>query len=102
MRKSRRSEERVCAALFVNLGGATGITRDVSASGMFVETDAPYRLGEPVAFTVELESPGGKLVLKGQGDVIRMEQLESKVGLAIKIRESTIEPIPTDGRLPAR
>jgi Tfp pilus assembly protein PilZ len=92
MRKTRRSEERVFAALPVILGGAKAITRDVSASGIFVETDVSYSLGEPISFSIELDNPGGKLVLKGQGDVVRIERRETKIGVALRITQSTIEP----------
>jgi Tfp pilus assembly protein PilZ len=91
--KTRRSEERVRTALPTNLGGATGTTRDISASGIFVETDVHYPLGEPVTFSVEFDNPGGKLMLKGQGDVVRIERRETKVGVALKITQSTIEPV---------
>jgi hypothetical protein len=92
MDKTRRSEERVRTALPVILGGAAGTTRDISASGIFVETDVHHTLGEPITFSIELDNPGGKLMLKGQGDVVRIERREAKVGVALKITQSTIEP----------
>jgi hypothetical protein len=85
-----RKEERVGAALPVDLGNATGITRDVSASGVFFETDASYALGSTISFTVELDTPGGKMLLKCQGEIVRIEQRLERVGVAVKITESVM------------
>ena len=91
MERTRRSERRVCTALPLLLGNAAAITRDVSASGIFAETDTEYSLGTPVMFSVPLDSRSGKLVLKGQGDVIRIEQRDTKIGVAVKITRSSLE-----------
>lgn len=88
MQKTRRGEERVCAALAVRLGNAAGTTRNVSASGIFVVTDASYGLGDKVGFSVPL---GRSLVLKGRGEVVRIEQGSGKAGIAIRITQSTLE-----------
>jgi len=88
-----RKEERVSTALPVNLGTATGITKDVSASGIFFETDVPYALDSVISFTVELDTPGGKMLLKCRGNIVRIEPLGKKVGVAVKITESTMEPV---------
>ena len=91
MRTSRRSEERVCTTLAVSLGDAAGKTRNVSASGLFVETDVSLPLGAPVSFAVALDNPGGGLLLKGRGEVVRVEQGGAKVGMAIRITQSTLQ-----------
>lgn len=75
----------------VDLGTATGITRDVSASGIFFEMDASYAVGSTMDLTVEFETPGGKMMLKCHGNIVRIEPRGSRVGVAVKIIESTIE-----------
>jgi PilZ domain len=90
----KRREARVPSALPVDLSGATGTTRDVSASGIFFEVDATYTLGSTINFTVKLETPGGLVKLKCAGEIVRTEACGEKVGLAVKITESAIE---TDG-----
>lgn len=90
--QDKRREERVSAALRVDLGTTTGITRDVSASGVFFETDVPYVIGSEISFAMDLETPGGKMVLRCRGEIVRVKPREGKVGVAVKITESTMEP----------
>lgn len=89
----QRREERIITALPVDLGTATGITRDVSASGVFFETDATYALGSEISFAVELDTPGGRMMLRCEGEIVRIEPRDARVGVAVKIVESTIEPV---------
>ena len=88
----KRREERVSTQLPVYLGGATGRTRDVSASGILFKTDASYALGSSISFAVELDTSNGKMVMRCRGDIVRIEPKGSKVGVAVKITESTLEP----------
>ena len=88
--QEKRGRERVCTALPVRMGTATGMTRDVSASGIFFETDARDAVGELISLTVELDTPRGKRMLKCQGDVVRIEPRDTRVGVAVKIIESTM------------
>jgi hypothetical protein len=92
LEKQKRKEERVSTELPVYLGGAIGKTRDVSASGVLFETDASYALGNSISFAVELDTSGGKMVLRCQGDIVRIEPRGKKVNVAVKITESTLEP----------
>lgn len=86
----KRHEERVNAVLPVLLGNIVGMTRDVSASGMFFETSATLAPGEKISFTVEFDTPGGKRILKCLGDVVRTEIRDPVVGVAVRIIESTM------------
>ena len=91
-------EERVPAALQVNLDQGTGITRNVSASGVFFETDVNYAPGSEISFLIELEGPGArKMMLKCQGRIVRVENRGGKVGVAAKIIESKLEPVKEVG-----
>ena len=88
--QENRGRERVCTALPVRLGNATGMTRDVSASGIFFETDAADAMGDLISFTVEFDTPRGKRVLKCKGDVVRIEPRNAGTGIAVRIIESTM------------
>ena len=88
--QEKRRRERVCTALPVRLGAATGITRDVSASGIFFETDAPDAVGDLISLTVELDTPRGKRMLRCKGDVVRIEPSDTRIGVAVRIIESTM------------
>ena len=90
--QDNRSEARVTSALPVDLGGGgAGMTRDVSASGIFFEIDATYALGSSISFTVKLDTPGGPVNLNCQGEIVRIEPRGPKVGVAVKIIESAME-----------
>ena len=69
-RKDKRREERVSASLPVAMASAKGITRDVSASGVFFETDAAYGVGSPIRFVLNLDTPWGKVMFKCQGKIV--------------------------------
>lgn len=92
---SKRSEERVKTALKVDLGEAIGITRDVSVSGVFFQTNLDCTPGEPgseISFSIELDSPAGKLTLKCAGQIVRVEhQDDGLIGVAAKIVTSKLE-----------
>jgi hypothetical protein len=88
----KRSGQRVLAALPVFLKSAEGITRDVSASGVFFWTSvSTCVLGELISFSVEFKRPEGRMMLKCQGDVVRMEPRAAEIGVAVKILESAME-----------
>lgn len=91
--RNQRNEERVTSSLPVKLGDAVGVTRDISASGAFFEVDESCAEDDEVNFSIELESPGGKMILHCKGTVVRKEQSGHKTGLAVKITESIMEAV---------
>jgi hypothetical protein len=88
----KRRGQRIHTALPVYLKNAEGITRDVSASGVYFWTsESVCALGELINFSVEIKRPEGRMVLKCQGDVIRTEPRSAFMGVAVKITESAME-----------
>ena len=79
--------------MLVNLGTATGITRDVGQSSLYIETDAQFVVGSKINPHVEIDTSGGRMILKCHGNVVRVERRDTKTGVAVKIIESTMEPI---------
>ncbi len=96
-----RGEKRLNAVFPLNLGdGATGLTRDVSASGIFFETDVINEPGSIIHFTLTFDSPGGGMTLNCQAQVLRVEpqssgasgiEMRKRVGIAAKIIDSKFE-----------
>ena len=43
--------------------------------------------------TVELDTPGGKMLLKCHGNVARIEPRGKRVGVAVKMTEMAMEPV---------
>ena len=89
--QDKRREERVPAVLPVSLGNAEGATCDVSASGMFFETSATFSKGDEIDFSVEFDAPDGKRILKCRGNIVRTVVRGDRLGVAVKILESTME-----------
>lgn len=92
MAELRRAQQRVSAALPVKVEGrATGITRDISPSGIYFETDVEMTSGSAIHFSLEFDNPSGKLLLECSGEIVRVERAGGKVGIAAKIVESRLE-----------
>lgn len=81
----QRMDERYDTAMPVSLDGVPGLTRNISARGVYFETDAAQRLGELVNFTVEYTLQGRKRYLLCEGKVVRVEQQGQRVGVATRL-----------------
>jgi len=87
----KRRGPRILTALPVILKNVRGITRDISASGVyFWISEALCAPGELISFSVELKRPVGRMVLTCQGDVIRTEPCFAGFGVAVKITDSAM------------
>ena len=87
----KRRGQRIHTALPVFLKNVQGITRDVSASGVYFWTSEPICApGDLINFSVELIRPKGRMVLKCQGDVVRTESRATDIGVAVKIVDSAM------------
>ena len=89
-RSEKRRERRVASALPVSFVNAKGVTRDVSASGIYFVTEAEYSPGNNIELTMELEGPAGKMQLKCEGEIVRIERHEGRLGVAIRITDSIL------------
>jgi len=89
----REGAARIPSRLVVVENGKKGITRDISATGVFFEMDTHHQAGSAIQFHIELDTPGGKLKLVCEGEVVRVEDLNGKVGVAAKILKQEIKAI---------
>jgi hypothetical protein len=100
MQHANRSEERISTALPVRFeDGSTGVTHNISASGIYFETDRAPKLDQPLAFSVEFQGGEGGLTLRCRGQVMRVEQLGARVGVAALLIESKLAPAMTRPRV---
>lgn len=85
----RRKAQRSLLVLPVKLENETGRTRDMSASGVFVEMDEPVELGSAAKFSLVLAhlSSGELLRLQCAGRVVRLERRDAKWGVAVAVTE---------------
>jgi hypothetical protein len=83
----RRKAPRFQVALPVELVGGTGMTRDLSARGVFFETDRIFGLGEVIQFALVLEyiDPGQPVRLQCRGRVVRLERQGNTMGVAVAV-----------------
>jgi len=89
MKPDNRIEPRENHVLPLRLdGGVEGITQNVSASGIYFETDTKQAVGSEIDFTINFDTPGGPICLKCHGKIIRTEQRGKKTGAAVNILES--------------
>lgn len=86
--REKRAGERLGTALAVNLGKKHGVTRDVSASGVFFETDAAYRRGSRIHFEISLDTPWGKAICDCRGKIVRVQRRDGTVGIAVQFSEA--------------
>ncbi len=83
----RRRMLRFQVALPVELDDGKGVTRDVSLSGVFFETDQSFSPSEPIRLVLVLEhvQPGRPVRLHCEGRVVRVNRRNGKVGVAVAI-----------------
>ena len=94
MKSQYRTEPREAINLPVQLdSGVSVTTRDISASGMYFETDSLQHLGDVVHLEINLDTPGGPMKLKAQGQIVRIEFHDSRTGVAVKLLTSKLEAI---------
>lgn len=85
--KNKRRKERVSTILPVRLGTTSGLTNDVSASGICFEVDASYQTKSEVSFVIELDAPADKMLLNCKGRIVRIEEHGCKKSVAVELND---------------
>lgn len=86
--KLERGADRFDTELPVNIDGVQGLTRNVSATGIYFETGVSHEPGSRVHFTIEMMVQGQKRKLVCDGEVVRVDHKGSTVGIAARLVES--------------
>jgi hypothetical protein len=87
-RKHKRSAERLMAELPIEINGACGTTKNISATGVYFETTTPQEPGSKVNFAVEVTINDKKIKMVCSGSVIRIDRNNGKVGIAVQLVHS--------------
>ena len=88
----RRTERRETLSLPVSLGSCdSGVIRDISASGLFVETDFGSELGDLLDLEFTLDSANVHFKFLTQASVVRTERRPHRSGLAVKLVHARME-----------
>ena len=73
--------------------GATGLTRDISPSGIFFWSAEPFEQGDPLRFCVRFNDAQVKRrwTLQCSARVLRVESADGQCGVAARIVESKLD-----------
>jgi hypothetical protein len=79
----------------IKLEACKGFTRDFNGAGIFFELDKSFAVGQPIEFTIVLEhiDPVGPVHITCNGEVVRVEKNEQKIGVAATINSYSFETI---------
>lgn len=92
MEVKRRIAERELLAVPVTVSGyGTGMTRDVSLSGLYFSIDGTVQPGAQIDFRIALDIHGQPLTLVGQGEVVRVEAQGRRSGVAVRMLASQLQ-----------
>jgi len=83
--REQRRCDRFDAGLPVTVGGGGGRTRNISAHGIYFETDVRPQVGALVDFAVEFTLHGRKHRLLCEGKVLRVDDRDGRVGVAARL-----------------
>ena len=81
----QRAAARFDTSLPVALDGATGETQNISAHGVYFETDVQPRLGDLVNLSLEFTLYGRRQRLLCEGKVVRVDLHGGRVGVAARL-----------------
>ncbi len=89
--EKRRVDTRIASQFPVQVNGVEGKSRDISASGIYFEIDENNNVGSKIQFSVQLDTPGGPINLVCEGEVVRLEKRDGKLGIAAKILSQSLK-----------
>lgn len=96
VKANRRHAPRHPMALPVDVAGTgPGLTRDVSASGVYFECGGGLEAGSPIQFDVTLDHAerGERYRLRCSGAVVRVEEKGGRVGVAATIASFRLDVV---------
>ena len=84
----QRAADRFASELPLHINGVDGLTKNVSATGVYFETTAQAEPGSKVSFVVEVMINGQNVNMVCSGQVVRVDHKDDKVGVAVKLTSS--------------
>jgi hypothetical protein len=100
----QRTAVRFDASMPVQIAGTAGQTQNISAHGVYFETDVQQRVGALVNFTVEFTLYGRTHRLLCEGKVIRVDRHGDRIGVAARlvapffdsVEDAEVAPVPAE------
>lgn len=90
---AQRWADRFDTELPIEINGIQSLTKNISATGVFFETDTHQVPGSHIQFTVEVVVRGQKFKPVYKGEVTRVEKNDDKTGVAVKLDTSFFSDI---------
>jgi hypothetical protein len=72
--------------------------RDVSASGIFFETDSVYSVGSVIEVRLDLDTPWGRVMVRSRGRIVRIEPHDDRVGVAVRFVDAGKDAVSAGAR----
>jgi len=92
MKNENRTEAREQISLPLKVDdGVSAVTLDVSASGLFFETDAEQQVGNLIDVEIDLDTPSGPIKFKAQGKIVRVASHGRRMGVGVELLSSRLE-----------
>jgi hypothetical protein len=88
----QRVDPREPLALPLKMGDHTAVTRDISASGMYLEMSGCHALGGAVVFEMDLTD--ARIRFCAEGEIVRIEHAGGKTGVAVRLLSARLQPLP--------
>ena len=89
----QRVEPREALELPLKIGdGQAAVTRDISASGMYLEIRGWHQIEGWVVFEMHLANSGIKFT--AEGEVVRVEHANGKTGVAVRLISPRLQSLP--------
>lgn len=88
-----RKEHRYQATMQMEMEGGSGVTRDLSVSGVYFETELSFAAGNSIEFTILFDeySVGKPKRMNCRGKIVRVEKKRAKIGVAAEILSFAFE-----------
>jgi hypothetical protein len=86
--RSQRASDRFVSELPIEINGTPGVTRNISATGVYFETSLDPIPGSKVSFAVEVTVNGEALKMVCSGEVVRVDHKDGSMGIAVKLANS--------------
>ncbi|MES2877209.1 MAG: PilZ domain-containing protein [Pseudomonadota bacterium] len=86
--EDHRDEERFDSELPLLVDSSHGVSRNISATGIYFETEAAQEPGSHVHLVIEVNVQGQKLKLVCEGEIVRVDHHQGMVGVAAKLANS--------------
>lgn len=80
---------RTSSSVPASINGSTGITRDISSSGVFVVQSTRFEVGSKIDCLIDVDTSGSKMKLCCEGIVVRVERVDGRFGIGVKILSQT-------------